>query len=58
MANELSKIAEAQREHLIPFNLYNNVKENDSYSAQHKNAMSDGDEKGRGTSNFMNEGSI
>ena len=42
---ELEKIGEQQRNSLIPKNTYNDNKE---YNSNNPNALSDGDEKGRG----------
>jgi len=49
--NELSKIANAERGKLFPRNDYSPATE--SYSAQHPDALSDGDELGRGTASFL-----
>jgi hypothetical protein len=48
--NELSRIAEAERKKLFPKNDYAT---NNQYSSVNPNALSDGDEKGRGTGNFL-----
>ena len=48
--NELSRIAEAERKKLFPKNDY---AMNNQYSSVNPNALSDGDEKGRGTGNFL-----
>jgi hypothetical protein len=48
---KLSEYAEAERKKLFPKNIYN--PKSDNYSPQHPNALSDGDEKGRGTSVFL-----
>ena len=48
--NQLSFFAEQQRSKLIPRNDYNNANE---YSAVNKDAVSDGDNKGRGTGGFL-----
>jgi len=49
--NQLSAIANAERSKLFPRNDYSPSSE--SYSAQHPDAMSDGDDLGRGTSSFL-----
>lgn len=48
--NELGQIAEQQRQKLIPKNDYKTV---NPYSATNKDAMSDGDEFGKGTGVFL-----
>ena len=48
--NELSQIAEQQRQRLIPKNDY---KSSNQYSATNKDAISDGDEFGKGTGGFL-----
>lgn len=48
MKTELEIIAENEREKLLVKNIYN---ADDSYSSSHKNAISDGDEKGMGDNN-------
>lgn len=48
--NELSQIAEQQRQRLIPKNDY---KTSNQYSATNKDAISDGDEYGKGTGSFL-----
>jgi hypothetical protein len=48
--NELSQIAEQQRQKLIPKNDYKTVNQ---YSSTNKDAMSDGDEYGKGTGSFL-----
>jgi hypothetical protein len=48
--NELSQIAEQQRQKLIPKNDYKTVNQ---YSSTNKDAMSDGDEFGKGTGSFL-----
>jgi hypothetical protein len=48
--NELSQIAEQQRQRLIPKNDY---KTSNQYSATNKDAISDGDELGKGTGSFL-----
>ena len=48
--NELSQIAEQQRKRLIPKNDY---KTSNEYSATNKDAISDGDEFGKGTGAFL-----
>jgi hypothetical protein len=52
MANKLELEAIKQRDFLIPKNTYNN-EQNQQYSSGHKNALSDGDNKGKGTGVFM-----
>ena len=49
-SNELSQIAEQQRQKLIPKNDYKTVNQ---YSATNKDAISDGDEYGKGTGSFL-----
>ena len=48
---QLSDIANAQREQLFPKNIYS--PKSQLYSAQHPNAQADGDDKGRGNSQFL-----
>ena len=48
--NELGQIGEQQRQKLIPKNDYKPVNQ---YSATNKDAISDGDEKGKGTGSFL-----
>jgi hypothetical protein len=48
--NELSKIAESERKKLLPKNDYAT---NNQYSSVNPDALADGDEKGRGTGNFL-----
>jgi hypothetical protein len=48
--NELGQIAEQQRQRLIPKNDYKSV---NPYSATNKDAISDGDEFGKGTGVFL-----
>lgn len=50
-ANKLSEIAEAERGKLFPKNDFS--PKSDLYSAQHPDAMADGDEIGRGTAKFL-----
>ena len=50
-ANSLSEFAEAERAKLFPRNDYS--PKSDLYSAQHPDAMADGDKIGRGTSQFL-----
>lgn len=45
MKTKLTEIADKEREKLITKNTYNSKRE---YSSSHKNALSDGDEKGMG----------
>jgi hypothetical protein len=49
--NNLSSIAEAERAKLFPKNDYS--PKSQSYSAQHPDALADGDELGRGTAVFL-----
>jgi hypothetical protein len=49
--NELSAIAEAERQKLFPKNDFS--PRSDKYSSVHPDAMSDGDEIGRGTGSFL-----
>jgi hypothetical protein len=48
--NELTRIADAERAKLFPKNDY---KTNNQYSSVNPNALADGDERGRGTGNFL-----
>lgn len=48
--NELGQIAEQQRQKLIPKNDYKSV---NPYSSTNKDAISDGDEFGKGTGVFL-----
>jgi hypothetical protein len=48
--NELSQIAEQQRQRLIPKNDYKSV---NPYSSTNKDAMADGDSQGKGTGQFL-----
>lgn len=48
--NEMSQIAEQQRARLIPKNDYKDV---NPYSSTNPDAISDGDEKGKGTGVFL-----
>lgn len=48
--NELGQIGEQQRQRLIPKNDY---KPTNQYSSTNKDALSDGDEKGKGTGSFL-----
>jgi hypothetical protein len=48
---KLSEYAQAERDKLFPKNLYS--PKSDKYGPQHPNAISDGDEKGRGTAVFL-----
>lgn len=47
----LSEYAQAERDKLFPKNIYS--PKSDSYGPQHPNALSDGDDKGRGTAVFL-----
>ena len=49
--NKLSAIATAERGKLFPKNDFS--PESDNYSPQHPDAMADGDDIGRGTSQFL-----
>lgn len=49
--NELSKIAEFERQKLFPKNDFS--PKSDSYSVTHPDALADGDNLGRGTANFL-----
>jgi hypothetical protein len=49
--NALTKIAMQERGRLIPRNDYSS--ESESYSAQHPDAIADGDNLGRGTGNYL-----
>ena len=48
--NELGQVGEQQRQKLIPKNDYKPVNQ---YSATKKDALSDGDELGKGTGSFL-----
>lgn len=48
--NELSSIAEMERNKLFPKNNFN---ETDKYSSVHPDAIADGDDMGKGTGNFL-----
>ena len=48
--NELGMVGEEQRKRLIPKNDY---KPTNAYSATNKDAISDGDEQGKGTGVFL-----
>jgi hypothetical protein len=50
VSNNLSKIAEAERAKLFPKNSY---KDTNQYSDVNPNALADGDEKGRGTGDYL-----
>ena len=49
--NTLSEIAERERARLFPRNDYSPV--SDKYSAEHPDALADGDDEGRGTGVFL-----
>jgi hypothetical protein len=49
--NQLSKIADEQRKKLLPQNAFSI--QGDKYSATHPDALSDGDDIGRGTGGFL-----
>jgi hypothetical protein len=55
MANisKLDEIASAEREKLKLLNIYKDTDDSTKYSDKHPNALSDGDEKGRGTGKFL-----
>ena len=48
---KLSEFAQAERDKLFPKNIYS--PKSDKYGPQHPHALSDGDDKGRGTSVFL-----
>ena len=50
-SNQLSAIAEAERAKLFPKNDFS--PKSDKYSTVHPDALSDGDELGRGTGTFL-----
>tara|TARA_B110000196_G_C21011077_1_gene597934 strand:- start:117 stop:434 length:318 start_codon:yes stop_codon:yes gene_type:complete len=50
---KLTKIAEDLRKKAFAVNEYNPVESNDGYDATHKNANSDGDNKGMGNASFL-----
>ena len=50
-ANALSEIAERERAKLFPRNDYSPVSQ--QYSAEHRDALADGDDEGRGTGVFL-----
>jgi hypothetical protein len=50
-ANALSEIAERERAKLFPRNDYSPVSQ--QYSAEHPDALADGDDEGRGTGVFL-----
>lgn len=52
-SNKLELAALAQRGILIPLNSYNSVSPTNRYSGTHPNALSDGDNKGKGTGVFL-----
>lgn len=52
-SNKLEEVALSQRAFLIPKNEYNSSDDSQSYSATHPNAISDGDNKGKGTSVYL-----
>ena len=49
MSNKLEEIAIANRNSLTAANTYNSADESQNYTATHKNALGDGDVKGKGT---------
>jgi len=48
---KLSEFAKAERDKLFPKNLYG--PKSDQYGPQHQNALSDGDEKGKGNASYL-----
>ena len=52
MADKLGDIGKAERDKMIAKNSYQ-IDEETHYSAKHKNALGDGDKKGKGTGGFM-----
>lgn len=52
-SNKLELAAIQQRNILIPLNNYNYSDASQNYGATHPNALSDGDNKGKGTSSFL-----
>jgi hypothetical protein len=50
-ANQLTSLSDSERAKLIPRNDYNKV--GNEYSAVNKDALADGDSKGRGTGIFL-----
>lgn len=52
-SNKLEQAAIQQRSILIPQNTYNSSDQSQKYGAGHPNALSDGDNKGKGTGVFM-----
>jgi len=52
-SNKLEQAALAQRASLIPLNTYNSEDQNNNYGAGHPNALSDGDNKGKGTNTYL-----
>jgi hypothetical protein len=52
-SNKLELAALQQRAALIPLNSYNSSDQSQKYSATHPNALSDGDNKGKGTSTYL-----
>jgi len=60
MADKLGDIGKTERDKMIAKNSYQ-LNEETHYTPTHKNALGDGDKKGKGTGNFMdtyNGGSI
>lgn len=53
MSNELEQVAINQRNSLIPLNEYNSSDQSQKYSSSHPNALSDGDNKGKGTNLYL-----
>lgn len=49
--SKLEEIGIRERKDLLPFNFYQTV--NNEYSSTHKNARSDGDNKGKGTGLYL-----
>ena len=50
-ANQLTSLSDLEREKLIPRNDYNKV--GNEYSAVNRDALADGDSRGRGTGTFL-----
>lgn len=52
-SNKLEEVALNQRASLIPLNPYNSSDSSQKYGSGHPNALSDGDNKGKGTNTFL-----
>ena len=52
-SNKLEEAALAQRHALIPMNTYNSSDQSQKYGSGHPNALSDGDNKGKGTNQYL-----